>query len=161
METSLLVVRGRVEENWIDGYGHMNMAMYVLACDRASGNFWDAVNDGLDQRQRGGAEFAVVEAHVNYLRELRLGERYAITTQLLDADHKRFRLFHAVYREGGDTPVATNEIMALGFDLEKRALMHFNARVARRLAEMLELHARLPRPVLAGRAIGDPPPSAA
>ena len=133
----------------------MNMARYVEACDLATYAFWEMVNGGTPLEQRGGAEYAVVETHVNYLDELRQAEPFFITTQLLGADAKRFRLFHSLYKSDGETLVATNEIMALGFDLEARGIMKFGPAVVYQMDEVLAHHEKLPMPKNAGRAIAE------
>ena len=141
---------GRVRPEWIDCYGHMNMAMYVLACDGATGAFWDHVNGGRSQAERGGAEYAVVETHVNYLHELTEGDPYRIDTLLLACDEKRFRLFHTLSHAGSGAVAATNEVMSLGFDLNTRALRAFAADVRERMVALREEHAALPVPQNAG-----------
>lgn len=145
--------RTKVKPEWVDDYGHMNMAYYLLVCDEATYAFWQAMNDGLPLEERGGAEYAVVETHVNYLREVRLGDPLNITTQLLDADEKRLRLFHTIYHQTGGFAAATNEVMSLGFDLTNRRLMKFRDSVQARLQNLLGEHAKLPVPVSAGRGI--------
>lgn len=151
----LRLAEGLVKEEWVDEFGHMNMAHYVSVCDGATYAFWERLNVPRNLEQRGGAEYAVVESHVNYLSELRSGDRYFITTQLLGADEKRFRLFHALYEADSDALVATNEIMALGFDLARRRLMHFLPEVGERLDEILARHEKLPMPKYAGRSIAE------
>jgi len=143
-----------IKPEWIDEYGHMNVAYYVLICDQATYAFWEHVNDSRPLERRGGLEYAVVEAHVNYLRELRLGDPVEVTTQLIGADEKRFRLFHTLRQTAGDFVSATNEVMALGFDLGSRRLAPFAARVQARLQEVLAEHSRLGVPEGAGRGIG-------
>ena len=66
--------RETVRGEWCDYNGHLNMAYYVLICDSATFNFWNVVNGGRKQEERGGSEYAVVEAHVNYLDEVRDGD---------------------------------------------------------------------------------------
>ena len=145
-----------VRPEWIDEYGHLNMANYVRVCDDGTYAFWNHVNDGRGLEERDGAEYAVVETHVNYLDEVRLDDPLRVTTQLLAADEKRFRLFHVLYHATKDYVAATNEVMALGFNLKTRALMRFHDPVRARLQEVLAEHASLPMPQNAGRAIGMP-----
>lgn len=147
---------GRVKPDWIDSYGHMNMAMYVQACDGATGAFWDRMNDGRLLAARRGAEYAVVETHVNYLQELSEGEPFHVQTQLISCDEKRFRIFHTLSHGETGVVAATNEVMALGFDLGTRRLRAFDEDVQRRLQALLLEHAGLPLPENAGRAVGMP-----
>jgi len=150
----LPLYQGKVQDHWVDEFGHMNMSRYVEACDYATYAFWELVNAPKGLEARAGAEYAVVEAHVNYLSELRGGDPFMVTTQLLSADAKRFQLFHCLYKSTTEELVASNEIMALGFDLGTRALMSFRPEVSERIEEILARHATLPQPKNAGRAIG-------
>ena len=150
-------LRRSVLPQWIDEYGHLNMAYYVLICDHATAAFWDAMNAPKTQEARGGAEYAVVETHVNYLDELRRGAAVLVATQLLAADSKRFRIFHRLHEAETGTLAATNEVMALGFDLTTRGAMPFVPPVREALAAALERQAGLERHANAGRAIGQAP----
>lgn len=156
MTDDLLTYDSVVRPEWIDEFGHLNMAYYVLICDSATFHFWDVVNGDRKLEDRGGSEYAVVEAHVNYLDEVREGDPLRITTQLLDADAKRFRLFHTMYHAEKGYVAATNEVMALGFNLNERGLEIFKDDVQERLQEILARHGKLERPDNAGRAIGQP-----
>ncbi len=156
MTDDLLTYDSVVRPEWIDEFGHLNMAYYVLICDSATFNFWDIVNGDRKLEDRGGSEYAVVEAHVNYLDEVREGDPLRIATQLLDADAKRFRLFHTMYHAEKGYVAATNEVMALGFNLNERGLEIFKDDVQERLQEILARHSKLERPGNAGRAIGQP-----
>lgn len=151
--SELFVLERVVKPEWIDDYGHMNMAYYVLACDEATYAFWERANDGASSDERGGAEYAVVETHVNYRQELRIHDPLRVTTQLLGADEKRFRLFHTMTHAEEGFLAATNEVMALGFDLNARSLMRFKTSVQQSMQDMLAEHSRLPLPENAGRSI--------
>ena len=156
IDPRLFRLRSAVKPEWIDEYGHLNMAYYVLICDHATAAFWDAMNAPDTQDRRDGAEYAVVETHVNYLDELRVGAPVLVTTQLLAADTKRFRIFHCLYHEDEGYLAATNEVMSLGFNLDSRAMMEFVPRARDRLAQTVSEHAAIERHANAGRAIGQP-----
>lgn len=156
MTDDLLTYDSVVRPEWIDEFGHLNMAYYVLICDSATFNFWDVVNGDRKLEDRDGSEYAVVEAHVNYLDEVREGDPLLITTQLLAADAKRFRLFHTMYHAEKGYRAATNEVMALGFNLNERGLEVFKDDVQKRLQDILARHSKLDQPDNAGRAIGQP-----
>lgn len=143
----------KVAPAWVDEFGHMNMACYLSVCDAATYAFWERMNGGVALAARGGCEYAVVEAHVNYLREAQLGDALAVSTQLLDADEKRFRLFHVLYAKKEKQIAATNEIMALGFNLNARRVCEFKKTVREKMQQTLAEHARLPPPKNAGRGI--------
>lgn len=146
-----------VRAEWVDSYDHMNLANYVAVCDNSTYAFWELMNENVPQDQRGGAEYAVVETHVNYIQEVRLGDPLRITTQLLGADRKRYRIFHTMYRVTDDAIAATNEVMALGFDLNARRVSEFRPRVQANLQRTLAEHSVLVIPANAGRGISMPP----
>ncbi len=143
----------KVIDAWVDSFSHMNLANYVAVCDESTYAFWNLVNDHVSQEERGGAEYAVVETHVNYLREVRLGDSLKVTTQLLGVDEKRFRLFHTMINLADNAVAATNEVMGLGFDLNTRALSQFKPEVQKRMQEIFVQHAKLPMPKNVGRGI--------
>lgn len=152
-EKPLLLHRDTVREEWVDEYDHMNLSYYVLVCDQATYKFWELLNNNITLEARGGNEYAVVESHVNYLREVRLNDPLYVTTQLLAYDQKRFRIFHEMYQEKERYLAATNEIMALGFDLQARSISKFVSIVQGNLKKNFECHRHLTRPKWAGRAI--------
>jgi YbgC/YbaW family acyl-CoA thioester hydrolase len=145
--------RGTVRQEWIDEYGHLNMAHYLTICDQANWAFWNWVNaprQTLESRQ--GHEYVIVENHVIYRAELAGGADFAIQTQLTDADDKRYILFHRVLDADGEL-VATNEVKCLGFDLRSRRPESWASGVARRLRRVEEAHAVLGRPEQSGAGI--------
>ena len=149
----LRLQQSHVRADWVDEFGHMNMARYVEACDLSTYALWEYVNRPKTLEQRKGFEYAVVETHVNYMSELHEGDPYYVLTQLLGTDEKRIWMYHELYHLDRDELVATNEVMALGFDLNERRLMSFLPEVRERLAEILALHRLLPMPKNASRAI--------
>jgi acyl-CoA thioester hydrolase len=153
MAEPLTLYSTSIKKEWIDEYDHMNVANYVLVCDQATYAFWEYVNGGRPIEERGGAEYIVLETHVNYLNEVRLGDPVRVTTQLLECDDKRFRIFHTLHHAGENFISATNEVKGLGFDLNARRAMAFRPDVRERMAKLLEDHGRLPFPEAAGKGI--------
>lgn len=153
MQAPLALYETVVQREWIDYYDHMNVAYYVLVCDEATGAFWNYLHDGQAIDQRDGAEMVVLESHVNYLKEVRLGDPVRVTTQLLEVDDKRLRLFHTMTHATAGFVAATNEIKAIGFDLGQRRIMSFRPATRVRLQEIWQAHQELPQPVGAGQGI--------
>ncbi|MDX1400846.1 MAG: thioesterase family protein [Kiloniellales bacterium] len=150
----LKLQEGSVPAEWVDEFGHMNMARYVEACDFSTYGLWEYLNRPLSLEERQGSEYAVVETHVNYIGELYKGDTYFITTQILGSDNKRIWMYHELYHGEREELVATNEVMLLGFDLKGRRVMNFNPEVLKRCQELTELHSRLALPTNASRSIG-------
>ena len=98
----------------------------------------------------------VVEAHVRYLRELKLDDPVRVTMQLLDYDAKRIHLFEQLLHANANWVSATSENMTLGVDMTTKKVAPFTDGVLRALERMKQAHAVLPRPEAAGRSIKMP-----
>ena len=78
-----------VLENWIDYNGHMNVAYYVMAFDHGVDQFMQQIGITPQYLEREKSSTFTLEMHINYLRELRLGDPIRLTCQLLNVDSKR------------------------------------------------------------------------
>jgi acyl-CoA thioester hydrolase len=149
----LSLVHGTVRREWIDEYGHLNMAHYLTICDEANWAFWNWINAPRQTMQaRAGHEYVIVENHVTYRAELGEGARFAIETQLTDVDDKRYILFHRVLAADGAL-AATNEVKCLGFNLRSRRPEPWDSVVASRLEHVHPVHTVLGRPEQSGAGI--------
>jgi len=142
-----------IRPEWIDYNGHLNDAYYVLVFSRASDALMAHIGMDEDYVRASGLSLYTVEAHINYLREVEQGCRVFVTTQLLDRDAKRIRLFQTMYLEGGDEPLATHEVMLLHVEASGPRSADFPAPVAARIESIWLAHKQLPVPDLAGRSI--------
>ena len=142
--------------DWIDYNEHMNLAYYVLVFDRATDVFFDYL--GLDATEREATDCTpfALECHVNYQRELRLGDLVRTTTQLLDFDEKRLHFFHRMYHAQDDYLAATTELMFLYIDRPHSRTAQFTGVVLERIQAMMDAHRSLPPPKQQGRVIGIP-----
>ncbi len=152
----LVLHHDSVKAEWVDEYDHMNLAYYVAVCDWATYKFWELVNDGRVLEERNAMEYAIVETHVNYLREVRLDDELTVETQLLGFDKKRFHLFHTLKHSHEGFVSATNEVMGLGFNINARNIQPFAESVQLKLADIFEGQQTLPIPANAGRSISLP-----
>lgn len=146
--------RAAVAPEWIDYNGHMNVAYYVLAFDRATDLLLDHLGLGEAYRQASNHSLFVLEAHVTYGRELRAGDNFEIETRVIDADRKRLHLFHTMATGEKAVQAATIEVMALHVDLAgPRAAPLPDAPYAK-IETLLAAHGLLPTPPELGRKIG-------
>ena len=150
----LQLYQGEVLPAWIDYNGHMNVAFYVLAFDQATDALLDYL--GMDEayREREQCSVFTLETHVNYLRELHLGEPLRITTQLLDYDAKRVHYFEQMFHAGEGYLAATTELIILHMDMRQRRGAPMPNAVQDKLAEIWEQHRQLPKPEQVGSVIG-------
>jgi acyl-CoA thioester hydrolase len=146
----------RVEPQWIDYTGHLNMAYYNVLFDRAVDEAYELIGIGLDYLKRHNHSTFTAEAHVRYLRELKDGDPVRVTFQLLDYDVKRIHYFEQLLHAEEGWLSATSENMTFHVDMEAKKVVPFPDKVLRSLAAMKAAHAPLPRPDGAGRSIKMP-----
>lgn len=150
----LALYQGRVQPEWIDYNGHMNVAYYVLAFDHATDALLDHIGLDAGTREREQGSVFTLELHVCYLRELLEGEPIRITTRLLDCDAKRIHYFQELYQAESDTPAATCEQILLYMDMRTRSSGRMPADIQSRLGRLLAEHRALPMPPQVGQVIG-------
>jgi acyl-CoA thioester hydrolase len=146
--------RDTVAREWIDYNGHMNVAYYVLAFDRATDRLFDYLGVGEDYRRATHRSIFALEAHVTYERELREGDGFEVATQLIDADRKRLHIFHAMTRQASGELSATMEVMGLHVDMNGPRSAPLPDEVFAKVEALLAEHRELPRPPQLGRQIG-------
>jgi acyl-CoA thioester hydrolase len=150
----LCLHRGEIRPEWIDYNGHMNVAYYVLVFDQGTDALLDYLGMDGEYRARSGFSTYVLESHITYERELKEGDPYRVTAQLLDYDAKRLHYFERLYRERDDALAATTEIMLMHMDMSTVRGTPMPEAVRERVAALMQAHAQLPRPPQAGRVIG-------
>jgi acyl-CoA thioester hydrolase len=144
---------GEVRAEWIDINGHMNLAYYVVLFDLATDALFDAIDIGRGYKERTGCGTFVAEMHTLYRRELFLGERVRVSSQILGADEKRLHLAHEMRLPRGGENAAMQELLFLHVDLETRRVAPFPAEAQTRVDAASAAHAPLPRPLWVGRRI--------
>jgi acyl-CoA thioester hydrolase len=146
----------RVEADWIDYNGHLNMAYYNVLFDRAVDEVHELLGCGHAYMKRSRHSTFVVETHVRYLRELHAGDPVRVTVQLLDFDLKRMHYFEQLFHAEEGWLSATSENMVLHVNVEAKKTAAFPDDIAARLKRMKAAHAHLPLPDGAGRRIAMP-----
>ena len=144
----------RIEPQWIDYNGHLNMAYYNVLFDRAVDEVYDLIGLGPGYLKQHGHSTMVAEMHVRYLRELRNSDQVRVSVQLLDYDAKRIHLFEQLLHATESWVSATSETMTLHVDMVAKKVAPFPDSVMRALERMKKAHAVLPPPEGAGRSVG-------
>lgn len=144
----------RVLPEWIDYNGHMNVAYYLLAFDKAMDDVFDELGMGVALvRERRMGPMALVN-QIHYLDELLEGQEFACDLQVLDADRKRMHYFVTMHHLSKGTVAATMEGLSINVDLEARRSVPYPDDIRERLEAIRAAHAGLPRPKQAGATIG-------
>jgi len=150
----------RVEPQWIDYNGHLNMAYYHVLFDRAVDEVFSLVGLNQDYVQARKASFFAAECHVLYKRELTVRDLVRVTAQLIAFDDKRLHFYLEMRHASEGWLASTSENLALHVDLISRKVTSFPADILANLAIMKAAHAQMPRPATVGRMIGMPQKSA-
>lgn len=103
-----------LRDDWLDAYGHLNEAYYLVPFSNATWALQDHFGIGVDYYERTGGALYTVETHLRYLKEVRAPAMLEIESLVLGADAKRVRFAHMMAVE--DSLRATFECVALHFD---------------------------------------------
>ncbi len=103
-----------LQDGWLDAYGHLNEAYYLVPFSNATWALQEHFAVGVDYFERTGAALYTVESHVRYLREVRAPAIMEIETLVLGVDAKRLRIGHVMKVDGAER--ATFECVVLHFD---------------------------------------------
>ena len=153
-ETPMQITGQTVLPEWIDYNGHMNVAFYVLAFDKALDVVFDRLDMGAEYVSRTGSSAFILQNHVAYLAELKLGAPIRVSFQLLDFDAKRIHYFMHMYHATEGFLSATAEQVMMHVSLDTRRSSPFPPEALTKWATVREAHQKLPLPQTAGASIG-------
>lgn len=146
----------RVEDQWTDYNGHLNMAYYNVLFDRAGDEAFDAIGLGADYVKRTNGSFFTLEAHITYLREIHAGDSVTVDVHFLDYDAKRIHYFEQMRHASEGFIAATSELIIIHVDMMTRKTAPFPPDVLANIKAMRDAHAALPIPPQVGHRIGIP-----
>ncbi len=142
----------QIPQSWLDYNGHMNETHYLEAFSQANDRIMELIGADQDYIDQGFSYFTV-ETHIRHLGEVQAGETIRVTSQILEGQGKKLRVFHRMETVHGDL-VATGEHLMIHVHLGTRKSCDPEAPVRTRLALCVEAHQHLPFPEGAGRSVG-------
>jgi acyl-CoA thioesterase FadM len=101
-------------DDWLDAYGHLNEAYYLVPFSNTTWVLQDHFGIGVEYFERTGGALYTVETHLRYLKEVRAPAMLEIESLILGSDAKRIRLAHVMQVDGIER--ATFECLLLHFD---------------------------------------------
>ncbi len=140
-----------VAPEWADYNGHMSESAYLLVFGDSADVFFRYFGVDEDYRASGRSLFTA-ETHLRHLGEARVGDRLALSLQVIGVDAKRLHIAHEM-RGGPGQLLATAEQLLLHVDTTAGRVTPFPPEIAGRLAQIRAAHAALPVPGYAGRSI--------
>ena len=103
-----------LQDAWLDIYGHLNEAYYLVPFTNATFRMQDHFGLGDDYFRETGCAMYTVETHLRYLSDVRPPAELAVETQILGLDAKRLWFAHLLVVDGSLR--ATGEFMVLHYD---------------------------------------------
>jgi YbgC/YbaW family acyl-CoA thioester hydrolase len=111
-----------IRETYLDSFGHMNNAAYLVLFEEARWDFITKNGYGLEKVKELGRGPVVLELNLKFKKEIKLREKIKITMQLLETKGKISRFRQEMLKEDGT--VATELELVFGlFDLKTRRLV--------------------------------------
>ncbi len=103
-----------VQDAWLDPYGHLNEAYYLVPFSNASWALQEHFGIGVAYFERSGGALYTVESHIRYLKEVRAPALMEVAIMVLGSDAKRIHIAHVMRVEGA--VCATFECLGLHHD---------------------------------------------
>ena len=115
---------------WIDYNGHMNVAYYTLAFDKALDFFFeDVLNIGPSFVKKNKEGPFALKASYNYFSELLESESFFVDISILDFDSKRVHVFGEMRKDKSLELSAVFETVLMNMDLSARKVKQYPDRV--------------------------------
>jgi YbgC/YbaW family acyl-CoA thioester hydrolase len=117
--------RIKIREHHLDSYQHVNNATYLSLYEEAR---WEIISERgytYETVHQTGLGPVILEAHVKFLKELKLRETISITLEILSYEKRIFKLKQQIIKENG---LIASEAIITGafFDLNSRKIIEPN-----------------------------------
>ena len=103
-----------IQEAWLDAYGHLNEAYYLVPFTNTTWLLQDHFGIGVPYFEKTGCALYTVESHLRYLKEVRAPAVMEIESLILGFDPKKLYFAHIMKVDGQEC--ATVECLGLHFD---------------------------------------------
>ena len=124
---AMILKTEKIIKEWTDYNGHLNVAFYVRIFDIAADIMLDSFNMGGLSAKKDKKTTFVAEMHTIYNQEVRLGEEVETYLTYVDHDKKRIHYRLSMFHKEKKYLAATNEVLSLYVDLNKRKVTEFDA----------------------------------
>ncbi len=128
----------KVIKEWTDYNNHLNVAFYVHIFDIAADVMLDNFNMGGISAKKDKKTTFVAEMHTIYNQEVRLGEEVETHATFVNHDKKRIHYRLSMFHKEKKYLAATNEVLSLYVDLNKRKVVEFDADRVKSMDEFIE-----------------------
>lgn len=136
--TTLKLHEEPLQDTWLDAYGHLNEAYYLVPLSNATWKLQDHFGIGVAYFDETGCAIYTLETHLRYVAEVRSPALIEVETILLGSDEKRIWFAHQMIVDG--KLCATGEFMGLHYSTRdsRTAAMPGSVQAALKQAEIIE-----------------------
>lgn len=142
-----------VPPEWIDMNDHMNARYYTIVIYNAHALFSQAIGFTEEYVNTRRCGKSVVESHLVYERELRVGDRIEVASRLLAVGEKRLHFYHEVFNADKGYRAAIGEQLDIYVDLNTRRAANIPTEFFAHLKSIAAEHEKLPAPDKIGRHV--------
>lgn len=142
MQENKPVEKAVVLKEWIDSYGHMNMACYVRVLDDLGHRILDQFGLGAGYTATYDRGLFTVEANLKYLKEVREGDPLRVELIPLRFDDKRLVTRVELYHDQAGYLSAVMDQTAVNVDLATRKACLFDESTLEHLRSMMDAYDR-------------------
>ena len=155
MSAPMRLLEFEIPADWVDYNDHLNDAYHAVAFSRAGDEFMERIGLGPAGREATGRTIYTLGLVIRYRAEAKLGERVAVSLQILERDAKRVRFWLEARRVDDDVLVSTSEQVLICVDRTgaRARAADFPAEVAAKLEAIAAAHADLAAPPEAGQGL--------
>ncbi|MXZ80922.1 MAG: thioesterase [Gammaproteobacteria bacterium] len=107
-----------LREEWLDAYGHLNEAYYLVPFSNATWILQEHFNIGVPYFEETGCAIYTVETHLRYLKEVRHPATMDIESMILGVEQKKIWFAHRMMVDGVEC--ASGEFMTLHYDTRRQ-----------------------------------------
>ncbi|QXH56939.1 thioesterase family protein [Pseudomonas maumuensis] len=151
---ALITYRTPVLPDWVDYNGHLRDAYYLLIFSYATDALMERIGLDADARGQSGHSLFTLEAHINYLHEVKLDTEVEVQTHIIGFDNKRLHLYHSLHRKDFDEALAASEQMLVHVDMAGPKSAPFAAGTLAQLETLVDGQDNQTVPAYLGRTIG-------
>ncbi len=121
MKSKIFTYPLTIKESYLDTFGHVNNATYLILFEEARWDLLNQNNFGLQEIRQTGLGPVVLEMKITFLKELLLHEKIIIETQMISYEKKIGKILQKMVR--GNEVCCQAEIVVGLFDLKARKLV--------------------------------------
>ena len=107
-----------LQDAWLDAYGHLNEAYYLVPFTNATWPMQDHFGIGVDYFEKTGCALYTVETHLRYVSEVRKPAHIEVESMILGSDPKKIWFAHIMVVDGSVR--ATGEFMLLHYSTREQ-----------------------------------------